>query len=51
MEWWHVLVVVGLVVARRGALHGLHRVCLWLEARGFFHEAAQLMLESPVLGA
>src|SRR5262249_47724492 len=37
MEWWDVLVGVVLVVAGLGALYGLHRVCLWLEARGLLY--------------
>jgi hypothetical protein len=37
MEWWYVPVGVVLVVAGLGALYGLHRVCLWLEARGLLY--------------
>jgi hypothetical protein len=37
MEWWYVPVGLGLVVAGLGALYGLHRVCLWLEARGLLY--------------
>jgi hypothetical protein len=37
MEWWQGLVGAMLVVAGLGALYGLHRVCLWLEARGLLY--------------
>jgi hypothetical protein len=37
MEGWHVGVALGLVVTVPGALYGLHRLCLWLEARGLLY--------------
>ena len=34
MELWSVLLWGGVIVAGLAALYGLHRLCLWLEARG-----------------
>ena len=37
MTLWHVLLAALAVAAGLAALYGLHRLCLWLEARGLLY--------------
>jgi hypothetical protein len=37
MSLWHWLIVIAIGVGGAAALYGLHRLCLWLEARGWLY--------------
>jgi len=37
MSLWHWLIVIGAAAGGAAALYGLHRLCLWLEERGWLY--------------